>query len=86
MDEGYGLPHQSADWFAMTFFESAVRVGRQGERVAAVKILSGRRKAAKKFWAPQQDYRPLRMGTCGYEFGDQRRNGYEKVRILWERS
>ena len=42
--------------------------------------------AAQKFWAPQQDHRPLRMGTCGYEFGDQRRNGYEKVRILWERN
>ena len=23
MREGYGLPHQSADWFAMTFFEGA---------------------------------------------------------------
>ena len=42
--------------------------------------------AAQKFWAPQQDHRPLRMGTCGYEFGDQRRNEYEKMRILWERS
>ena len=30
------------------------------ERVAAVKILSVRRKAAQKFWAPQQDHRPLR--------------------------
>ena len=59
---------------------------KRSERVAAVKISSVRRKAAQKFWAPQQDHRPLRMGTCGYEFGDQRRNGYEKMRILWERS
>ena len=33
---------------------------KRSERVAAVKILSVRRKAAKKFWAPQQDHRPLR--------------------------
>ena len=33
---------------------------KRGERVAAVKILSVRRKAAQKFWAPQQDHRPLR--------------------------
>ena len=33
---------------------------RRSERVAAVKILSVRRKAAQKFWAPQQDHRPLR--------------------------
>ena len=32
----------------------------RSERVAAVKILSVRRKAAQKFWAPQQDHRPLR--------------------------
>ena len=32
----------------------------RGERVAAVKISSVRRKAARKFWAPQQDHRPLR--------------------------
>ena len=35
---------------------------KRSERVAAVKILSVRRKAAQKFWAPQQDHRPLRMG------------------------
>ena len=35
---------------------------KRGERVAAVKILSVRRKAAQKFWAPQQDHRPLRSG------------------------
>ena len=35
---------------------------KRGERVAAVKILSVRRKAAQKFWAPQQDHRPLRRG------------------------
>ena len=33
----------------------------RSERVAAVKILSDSRKAAQKFWAPQQDHRPLRM-------------------------
>ena len=32
---------------------------KRGERVAAVKISSVRRKAAQKFWAPQQDPRPL---------------------------
>ena len=32
----------------------------RSERVAAVKISSVRRKAAQKFWAPQQDHRPLR--------------------------
>ncbi len=31
------------------------------ERVAAVKIGGARRKAAQKFWAPQQDHRPLRI-------------------------
>ena len=35
---------------------------KRSERVAAVKILSVRRKAAQKFWAPQQDHRPLRNG------------------------
>ncbi len=34
---------------------------KRSERVAAVKILSVRRKAAQKFWAPQQDHRPLRV-------------------------
>ena len=33
----------------------------RSERVAAVKISSVRRKAAQKFWAPQQDHRPLRI-------------------------
>ena len=33
---------------------------KRDERVAAVKILSVRRKAAQKFWAPQQGHRPLR--------------------------
>ena len=42
----------------------------RSERVAAVKILSVRRKAAQKFWAPQQDHRPLRVHNkrCGEEF------------------
>ena len=41
---------------------------KRSERVAAVKISSVRRKAAQKFWAPQQDHRPLRnriMGCVG---------------------
>ena len=33
---------------------------KRGERVAAVKIGGVRRKAAQKFWAPQQGHRPLR--------------------------
>ena len=36
---------------------------KRSERVAAVKISSVRRKAAWKFWAPQQDHRPLRRGS-----------------------
>ena len=38
---------------------------KRSERVAAVKILSVRRKAVQKFWAPQQDHRPLRRVTRG---------------------
>ena len=38
---------------------------KRSERVAAVKILSVRRKAAQKFWAPQQDHRPLQRGYKG---------------------
>ena len=38
---------------------------KRSERVAAVKILSVRRKAAQKFWAPQQGHRPLRSVTRG---------------------
>ena len=37
---------------------------KRGERVAAVKIGGDSRKAAQKFWAPQQGHRPLRMGLC----------------------
>ena len=33
--------------------------------MAAVKISSGSRKAAQKFWAPQQDHRPLRKRDKG---------------------
>ena len=36
---------------------------KRSERVAAVKIGGVRRKAAQKFWAPQQDHRPLRKRT-----------------------
>ena len=38
---------------------------KRSERVAAVKISSVRRKAAQKFWAPQQGHRPLRRGYMG---------------------
>ena len=38
---------------------------KRSERVAAVKISSVRRKAAQKFWAPQQDHRPLRNSLQG---------------------
>ena len=38
---------------------------KRSERVAAVKISSVRRKAAQKFWAPQQDHRPLRKRNKG---------------------
>ena len=42
---------------------------KRSERVAAVKISSVRRKAAQKFWVPQQDHRPLRRSykRCGTE-------------------
>ena len=72
-------PVTSVTGLAMTVFLQVVRwAGRCGERtercrwqkqrserVAAVKILSVRRKAAQKFWAPQQDHRPLRRVTGG---------------------
>ena len=38
---------------------------KRSERVAAVKISSVRRKAAQKFWAPQQGHRPLRKRIMG---------------------
>ena len=38
---------------------------KRSERVAAVKIFSVRRKAAQKFWAPQQGHRPLRKRCKG---------------------
>ena len=44
---------------------TAGRCGERSERVAAVKISSVRRKAAQKFWAPQQDHRPLRKRNKG---------------------
>ena len=52
------------------------------ERVAAVKILSVRRKAARKFWAPQQDHRPLRgrYMRCG---ADKGRPGGPPLRFLY---
>ena len=39
---------------------------KRSERVAAVKISSVRRKAARKFWAPQQDHRPLRKRSKNF--------------------
>ena len=46
--------------------ERCQRQRERSERVAAVKIGGARRKAAQKFWAPQQDHRPLRRvwGWC----------------------
>ena len=41
---------------------------KRGERVAAVKIGGVRRKAAQKFWAPQQGHRPLRSARRAYYF------------------
>ena len=78
-DGGCGLP-RARSALAMTgvFVRGAGAAGRCGERtercqwqrkrserVAAVKILSDSRKAAQKFWAPQQDHRPLRNGLQG---------------------
>ena len=39
---------------------------KRDERVAAVKIGGGRRKAAQKFWAPQQDHPALRRHIRKY--------------------
>ena len=48
---------------------------KRSERVAAVKILSVRRKAAQKFGAPQQDHRPLQKvidgAVCGGTHGSR---------------
>ena len=71
-------------WFAMTVFckkcGGAGRCGertercqwqkQRSERVAAVKILSVRRKAAQKFWAPQQGHRTLRISIAKRCVGD----------------
>ena len=80
-------PVTSVTGFAMTGGVQGVRcAGRCGERierrrwrmkrderVAAVKILSVRRKAAPKFWAPQQGHRPLRSYmSCGTAGGQSR--------------
>ena len=43
---------------------------KRSERVAAVKILSVRRKAAQKFWAPQQGHRALRISIAKRCVGD----------------
>ena len=43
---------------------------KRDERVAAVKILSVRRKAAQKFWAPQQGHRALRISIAKRCVGD----------------
>ena len=49
---------------------------KRSERVAAVKILSVRRKAAQKFWTPQQGHRPLRG-----EFGENKRKKQEDTEV-----
>ena len=49
---------------------------KRSERVAAVKILSVRRKAAQKFWTPQQGHRPLRG-----EFGENKRKKQEDTGV-----
>ena len=49
---------------------------KRSERVAAVKILSDSRKAAQKFWAPQQGHRPLRG-----EFGENKRKKQEDTEV-----
>ena len=56
---------------------------KRSERVAAVKILSVRRKAAQKFWAPQQGHRPLRG-----EFGENKRKSKRipKYPLAFDRS
>ena len=51
----------------------------RSERVAAVKIGGVRRKAAQKFWVPQQDHRPLR-GVQGVQWaGDRKGRPYGGV-------
>ena len=52
---------------------------KRDERVAAVKILSARRKAAQKFWAPQQDHRPLRTAWWLVRRADVGIGPYEDV-------
>ena len=52
---------------------------KRGERVAAVKISSVRRKAAQKFWAPQQGHpspRPLGPLPKGGWHGEAMTGGY----------
>ena len=55
---------------------------KRGERVAAVKIGGVRRKAARKFWAPQQDHRPLRKARCETRDFSPRRLSANKWPIL----
>ena len=55
----------------------------RSERVAAVKILSVRRKAAQKFWAPQQDHRPLRRGL--HEVRQNGPSGKSAKRCRWQK-
>ncbi len=52
----------------------------RSERVAAVKIGGVRRKAAQKFWAPQQDHRPLRRNIRGAVQGRAGRPGGRPLR------
>ena len=78
MQKEYGLPRRFAPRNDRAWWCGARRAAgcgeriercrwqkKRDERVAAVKILSGRRKAAPKFWAPQQDHPALRVHNKG---------------------
>ncbi len=54
---------------------------KRDERVAAVKILSGIRKAAPKFWALQQGHRPLRKRSKN--FGKRAAGDMQEGASLW---
>ena len=90
-DEGTDCHSQCAHWLRNDrgFCKGCGKAGRCGERierrrwrmkrderVAAVKISSDSRKAAQKFWAPQQGHRPLRKVTREYGANPGGRTGY----------
>ena len=79
-----GRGSEVSEWPRSKFQASAVRQrGNFGHRNRIIGPY-GRLQGAR--WGGRPRGSPLRMGTCGYVFGDQRRNGYERVRILWKRS